>query len=146
MYIYLMYVYLIGLPLWLSWLRICLQCQRPGLDPWVGKIPWRRERLPTPEFRPREFHGLYSPWYRKKSDMTEGLSFSLQRVQWSSVLWLGSNGSCAQSELKVCLYVHTIHLTHCWCHCHWLELRSSQQESTAHSLGLSQHYCQFFKR
>ena len=19
----------------------------PGLDPWVGKIPWRRERLPT---------------------------------------------------------------------------------------------------
>ena len=21
--------------------------RRPGLDPWVGKIPWRRERLPT---------------------------------------------------------------------------------------------------
>ena len=20
----------------------------PGFDPWVGKIPWRRERLPTP--------------------------------------------------------------------------------------------------
>ena len=27
----------------------------------VGKIPWRRERLPTPVFGPREFHGLYSP-------------------------------------------------------------------------------------
>ena len=27
-------------------------------DPWVGKIPWRRERLPTPVFWPREFHGL----------------------------------------------------------------------------------------
>ena len=25
--------------------RICLQCGRPGFDPWVGKIPWRRERL-----------------------------------------------------------------------------------------------------
>ena len=25
----------------------------------VGKIPWRRERLPTPVFWPREFHGLY---------------------------------------------------------------------------------------
>ena len=32
----------------------------PGLDPWVGKIPWRRERLPTPVFWPGEFHGLYS--------------------------------------------------------------------------------------
>ena len=30
--------------LWLSWKRIFLQCGRPGFDPWVGKIPWRRER------------------------------------------------------------------------------------------------------
>ena len=29
-------------------------------DPWVGKIPWRRERLPTPVFWPGEFHGLYN--------------------------------------------------------------------------------------
>ena len=21
-------------------------CRRPQIDPWVGKIPWRRERLP----------------------------------------------------------------------------------------------------
>ena len=33
-----------------------------GSVPWVGKIPWRRERLPTPVFWPGEFHGLYSPW------------------------------------------------------------------------------------
>ena len=25
-----------------------LQCKRPRLDPWVGKIPWRRGWLPTP--------------------------------------------------------------------------------------------------
>ena len=49
-----------GLPLWLSWWKICLQCGRPGFDPWVGKIPWRRERLPTPVFWPGEFHGLYT--------------------------------------------------------------------------------------
>ena len=30
-----------------------------GLNPWVGKMPWRRERLPTPVFWPGEFHGLY---------------------------------------------------------------------------------------
>ena len=28
--------------------RICVQCRRPGFDPWVGKIPWRREWQPTP--------------------------------------------------------------------------------------------------
>ena len=41
-----------------------------GFDPWVGKTPWRRERLPTPVFWPGEFHGL-SAWGRKKSDTTE---------------------------------------------------------------------------
>ena len=43
-------------------------------DPWVGKIPWRRERLPTPVFWPGEFHGLYSPWGLKELNMTEQLS------------------------------------------------------------------------
>ena len=37
--------------------KIHLQCGRPGFDPWVGKIPWRREQLPTPVFWPGEFHG-----------------------------------------------------------------------------------------
>ena len=32
-----------------------LPCGIPGFDPWVGKIPWRRERLPTPVFWPGEF-------------------------------------------------------------------------------------------
>ena len=47
---------------------------RPGVDPWVGEIPWRRERLPTPVFWPGEFHGLYSPWGRKELDTTVQLS------------------------------------------------------------------------
>ena len=66
-----------GLPWNLSWLRICLQCRRPGYNLWIGKISWRRERLPTPVFWPGEFHGLYSPWGRKESDRTERLSLSL---------------------------------------------------------------------
>ena len=49
-------------------------------DPWVGKIPWSGERLPTPVFWPAEFHGQrslagYSPWGCRQSDMTEQLSF-----------------------------------------------------------------------
>ena len=31
---------------------VCLQCQRPGFDPWVRKIPWRRKWQPTPVFLP----------------------------------------------------------------------------------------------
>ena len=50
--------------------------QRLEFDPWVGKIPWRREQLPTPVFLPGESHGLRSlagcsPWGCKESDMTE---------------------------------------------------------------------------
>ena len=36
---------------------VCMR--RPGFDLWIGKIPWRRERLPTPVFWPGEFHGVH---------------------------------------------------------------------------------------
>ena len=52
------------------------QCRRRRFDLWVGKIPWRREWLPTPLFLPGEFHGQrslvgLSPWGGKESDTTE---------------------------------------------------------------------------
>jgi len=34
--------------------------RRLGFNPWVGKIPWRREWLPTPVFLPGEYHGQRS--------------------------------------------------------------------------------------
>ena len=34
-------------------------CKQCGFDPWVGKMLWRMEQLPTPVFWPGEFHGLY---------------------------------------------------------------------------------------
>ena len=67
---------------WLRLQRICrLQCRRLGFDPWVGKIPWRRERLPTPIFLLGELYGErslagYSPWGQKESDTAERLSLS----------------------------------------------------------------------
>ena len=47
--------------------EICLQCERPGFNLWVGKTPWRREWLPSLVFLPGEFHEqrslvAYSPW------------------------------------------------------------------------------------
>ena len=53
----LLYGHFLTFSTWVRW-RIHLQCGRSGSDPWVGKIPWRRERLPTPVFWPGEFHGL----------------------------------------------------------------------------------------
>ena len=32
----------------------------PGSIPGVGKVPWKREWLPTPVFLPGEFHGQRS--------------------------------------------------------------------------------------
>ena len=49
-----------GLAWWVRSLRICLKCRRPGFDPWVGKIPSRREWLCTPVFSAGEFHGQRS--------------------------------------------------------------------------------------
>ena len=59
-----------------------MQFKRCGFDPWVGKIPWRREWLPTSVFLPGEFHGQrslvdYGPWSHKEWDMTEWLTLSL---------------------------------------------------------------------
>ena len=58
-----------------------LQCRRPGFDPWVGKIPWRRKWQPTPVLLPREFHVQRrlvdcSPWGCKELGMTEWLELS----------------------------------------------------------------------
>ena len=51
-----------------------------GFNPWVGKIPWRREGLPTPVFWPGEFHAqgsVPSCWARKESDRTQRLTLQI---------------------------------------------------------------------
>ena len=51
-------------------------------DPWVGKIPWRRQWQPTLVFLPGESHGQrrltgYRSWGHKESDTTEWLTDSV---------------------------------------------------------------------
>ena len=58
---------------------------------WVGKIPWRRERLHTSVFWPGEIHGLYSLGSRKESDTTEQLSLSCIYILTSLISILQSN-------------------------------------------------------
>ena len=85
----------IGYPLQYSWASLVAQLvknppamRETGFDPWVGKIPWRRERLPTPVFWPEEFHGLYSPWGCKESDMTEQISLQFSDQQFLQIFYL----------------------------------------------------------
>ena len=71
-------VYIPGLPWWLRWQRIHLQCGRPRFDPWLGKIPWRKVCQPIPIFLPGESPWTeellgYSPWCCKEPDVTERL-------------------------------------------------------------------------
>ena len=70
----------LGLPWWLRWYSICLQCGRLGFNPWVGKISWRRKWQPTPVFLPGKSHGWrnlvgYGPWGCKQSETTERLHY-----------------------------------------------------------------------
>ena len=91
------YVFGRGLPWYLRWQRICPQCRKPGVDPWVRKIRWRRKWQPTPVFLPGKFHGqrsivgysprgswrvghswatnIYFDWICAESEDTEMISF-----------------------------------------------------------------------
>ena len=59
----------ISYPLQYSWASLMAQLVKnlPEIrETWVRSLGWEnpleRERLPTPVFWPREFHGLYNPW------------------------------------------------------------------------------------
>ena len=79
---------------------MCLQYRCPGFNPWVGKISWRREWLPTPVFLPGELHAQrsllgYSPWNHKESDTTE-IQIALFAFPRGSV---GKESACNVGEL-----------------------------------------------
>ena len=74
----------IGYPLQYSWASLVSQLVKnlPAMwETWVQSLGWEdpleKERLPTLVFWRGEFHGLYSPWSHKESDMTEQPSLSL---------------------------------------------------------------------
>ena len=53
----------------------CRRCRRLRFNPWIRKLSWKRNWLPTPVLLPGKSHGQrslvgYSPWGRKESDTT----------------------------------------------------------------------------
>ena len=61
-------------------------------ETWVLSLgwedPWGRKRLHTPVFWPGEFHGLFSLWGRKESDMTE--TFTCSAILYNKILFMRS--------------------------------------------------------
>ena len=84
---------------------IHLQCGSPGFDPWAGKMPWRRERLPTPVFWPGESHGLYIVHGVAESDKTACLSLSLSpfSLPFTSLLF---SAICTASSYNHFAFLH----------------------------------------
>ena len=71
------------------------------MDPWVGKIPWRRAGNPLLYSCLDNPHGQrslegYSPWGRKEFDMTEQLS-TAQHVKEN----MGATWSNVPTEYKI---------------------------------------------
>ena len=63
---------------WLSGKETACQCRRFKFDPWVGKIPWRRNGYPLQYSCLGQFHRQrsledYSPWDHKELDTTKQL-------------------------------------------------------------------------
>ena len=79
-----------GLPRWYSGKESACQGGRPRFDPWIGKIPWRREWKLTPEFLPGESHGQgtlegYSPRGHKELDAI-ATNTSLHALLWDAAM------------------------------------------------------------
>ena len=91
-FLYVQHTYIWGFPGRSDGKSVCLQCGRPGFDPWVRKIPWRRKWQPTPVLLPGKSHRWrslvgYSPWGHKESDTTERLHFSSDFFTDARRLW-----------------------------------------------------------
>ena len=117
----------------LCFLNVNLQCRRPGFNTWFGKIPWRREQLPTAIFLLGECHGQrslagYSPWGCKELDATKvtytrthaSISRNILPIGGNTLIWL------QPSHLKeVGFWVPDRFLSWWW----WREAQTSRQKN-----------------
>jgi len=107
----------IGYPLQYYWVSLVpqlvknppLRCRRCGLDPWVGKMPWRRERLPTPVFWPGEVHGVtksqtrLSEFHKSRINFNWNCWAKFWKTSWISHLKDDRENTGANSRRK-CLF------------------------------------------
>ena len=89
----------------------CISDRRHRFNPWVGKIPWRRNWQPPLVFLPEKSHGQrslakYSPWGHKELDMTEANENPCILIQ--NCVFIFINESCISKSIfvvqKVCVF------------------------------------------
>ena len=102
-----------------QWQRICLQCRRHRLDPWV-KISWSRKWQPTPVFLPGESRGQrslagFSPWGSKELDMTAAAAAAAKSLQSCPTLCDPIEGSPPGSPIPGIVQARTLRVG-----CHFL--------------------------
>ena len=101
----------IGDPLQYSWASLVAQLVKnlPAMrEAWVQSLVWEdppeKGKAIHSVFWPGEFHGPYSPWGRKESDMTEQLSLGSQHNSISMLL----GSSCPQGTSCVYSFVRLV--------------------------------------
>ena len=125
-------------PWWLRQWKICLQCKRPGFDPWIGKIPWRRERLRTPSILAWRI-----PW-----TTVYGLSESLAQVghNWATLTFRAPLCSVFSPQKRPfpCLLLPKCGLSlisKCECHHPFIQLKGSVPAQSLLALSSSFLWC-----
>ena len=88
--------------------------KKHGLDPWVGKILWRRKWQPTPVFLPGKYHGQrslegYTPWAHRDWDMTKQLS-TISQVQNNVIYLLFIECQSLGKQLSILCEVQIFHV------------------------------------
>ena len=74
---------------------VCLQCGRPGFDPWVGKFPGEGNGNPL-QYSCLENPidgGAWCPWGHKELDTTEQLHF--HPIHWKDWCWSWNSNTLA---------------------------------------------------
>ena len=91
----------------------CRRCKKWGFNPWIGKIPWRRARQPTPVFLPgespwteepggRQHMGSQRVWHNwlTKHRAQQRVKSRLRREKHRKILVLKGNVYCSFSPLE----------------------------------------------
>ena len=95
-----------GLPWRLSGKESACQCRRPGFDPWVWRIPWRRKWQLSPVFLPG-----------KSRNLGNKVSPDYSTVPIPSAFWVGQDKSGPHGQCLTRLGKPSSHITFtflCW--------------------------------
>ena len=93
---------------------MCLQWGRPRFNPWVKKIPWKREWQPSLVSLPGEFHGQrnlagYRLWDHKESDTTEQLTHTQTLIYTKTKYFCLIVRNAKTMDIKGRLYTWTLY-------------------------------------